>query len=351
MPKKFNTQILQRLFFTLILAHFTTSCLTPTKQFKNTKPPKVPDYTKNSNWAALPLKKDSADLCVYPANIRDKQDSAAVDVFYVHPTTYIYGRKWNASTNNRSVNKITDKHAVRNQASAFNGTGKIYAPRYRQANLYSYSAKATKSGDGAQALDLAYCDVKAAFVYYLKNYNQGRPIILASHSQGTHHAIRLLRDFFENDTLLKKQLVASYIIGLPFKKGEIKGIPPCDSANQTGCYVTWNTVPWGETTLYNIKFDSLECVNPLTWKRDTAFALPINNKGGLPQTFNRVDMALTDAKISTTGLLWIHRPTVPVKNYPTINSKRFHILDYNLFYMNIRENVKLKTERYFLFKR
>jgi len=59
-------------------------------------------------------------------------------------------------------------------------------------------------------------------------------------------------------------------------------------------------------------------------------------------------VGLSDAKVSSRGLLWLHRPHVSTKNYPTINSQRFHILDYNLFYMNIRENIKLRTEHYFL---
>ena len=33
---------------------------------------------------------------------------------------------------------------------------------------------------------------KAAFQYYLEHYNNGRPFIIASHSQGTYHAKRLI---------------------------------------------------------------------------------------------------------------------------------------------------------------
>jgi len=57
-------------------------------------------------------------------------------------------------------------------------------------------------------LELAYQDVKTAFEYYLKNWNQDRPIIIASHSQGSVHAQRLLKEFFE-DKPLAKQLVAA----------------------------------------------------------------------------------------------------------------------------------------------
>lgn len=324
-----------------------SSCLAPVRRFHNTKAPAAPNYANDICWSALPTKKDSADVCIYTADIKDKQLTTAVDVFYVHPTTYLYGGKWNANLTYKKVNQKTDQLAVRNQASVFNEMCKVYAPRYRQAVLFSYARYAQKKGDAPQAFDLAYTDVKAAFTYYLKNFNEGRPFIIASHSQGTDHTIRLLHDFFENDTLLKKQLVAAYIIGRPIKKGVIKAIPPCDSANQTGCYITWNTVLWNETTFYGMKVTNLECVNPLTWRRDTLYAPASLNKGGLPQSFDRIDTRLTDAKISPSGLLWAHKPNVTTKNYPSTNSTRFHIIDYNLFYMNIRENIKLRTEQYF----
>ena len=325
---------------------FLSSCLVPVHKFKTAKTPTAPNYAYDSCWAALPTKKDSADVSIYAAGIKDEQKTAPIDVFYVHPTTYLFGNKWNASLDDKEVNKKTDQLAVRNQASVFNEMCRVYAPRYRQAVIFSYWPHAEKKGNAPQAFDLAYSDVKAAFTYYLKNYNQGRPFIIASHSQGTDHTIRLLHDFIENDSVLKKKLVAAYIIGRPIQKGSIKAIPPADSANQTGCYIIWNTVRWGQTNFYGFKVNNLECINPLTWKRDTAYGSSLLNTGGLPQTFNRVDAGLNDAKISVTGLLWAHQPKATVKDYPYSDKKRFHVLDYNLFYMNIRQNIKLRTETY-----
>ena len=39
------------------------------------------------------------------------------------------------------------------------------------------------------------------------------PFIIASHSQGSTHAIRLLKEFVDSTTL-QQQLVAAYIIGM-----------------------------------------------------------------------------------------------------------------------------------------
>jgi alpha-beta hydrolase superfamily lysophospholipase len=71
-------------------------------------------------------------------------------------------------------------------------------------------------------VDLAYADVKAAFQYYLAHYNEGRPIIIAGHSQGTAHATRLLHEFFEHDPKLRRQLVAAYLIGI---QSEARRVP------------------------------------------------------------------------------------------------------------------------------
>lgn len=323
-----------------------TSCIFPSRRFNKIKTPLAPNYAIDSCWSALPTKKDSADVTIAAAGIIDGQATALIDVFYVHPTTYLFGTHWNASLDDKEVNGKTDRLAVRNQASVFNEMCKVYAPRYRQASIFAYAPYAERRGDAVKAFDLAYSDIKAAFTYYLKNYNNGRPFIMASHSQGTDHMVRLLHDFIENDSVLRMQVVAAYIIGRPIKKGSLKALPPADSANQIGCYVVWNSVKWGEKKYYGQTVNDLDCVNPLTWKRDTVTALHKLNTGGLPQAFNRVDAGLADAKISPNGLLWVHRPSAILKDYPYTDTKRYHVVDYNLFYMNMRQNIKLRTETY-----
>ena len=76
-----------------------------------------------------------------PKKIADKQATAAVDVFFMYPTIYT-GEKgdnqWNAPVNDPAFNKRVDESTIKFQASVFNGVGKVYAPRYRQAHITAY---------------------------------------------------------------------------------------------------------------------------------------------------------------------------------------------------------------------
>jgi hypothetical protein len=317
---------------------FFCSCLSPIVSFENSRTPSPPDYSRPEHWAALPTKKDSADAVPYRSNLKDGQADAKADVFFVYPTIYLTGKGWNADVNKMRLNRKIDKSTIRHQASVFNGCCRVYAPRYRQAVLYSYMRL---NGSGKKALDFAYEDVKKAFEYYLANYNNGRPIIIASHSQGTKHAMRLLHDYFDNDAALRKKLVAAYIIGGDLKRNAYKNIHPSDSASETGCIIAWNARRAGEK-MDKYFGDSLECVNPLTWRHDAAYAPVSLNKGSVPYGFSKIDMGVADAQISPSGLLWVHKKNK--KGFP--GRKRYHVIDYNLFWMNIRENANLRVENY-----
>lgn len=326
-----------------------TSCIFPLHKFDKARKPKAPDYSKNETWAALPDKEDKADLTIDNANIIDNQSEAKADAFFIHPTTYRIGFLWNGRMNKKRVNKRTDRLPIRYQASVFNGSCKVYAPRYRQASLVTYL---DKKGNAPKVFAFAYEDVKQAFIYYLKNYNHGRPFIIASHSQGTDHAVRLINEFIKKDSVLYNQFITAYLVGRPVNKESIKEIPQCKNKADCGCFNTWNAVPWGGQLLFRQDAGILVCNNPLTWKTDTMYASQELNKGSLPLSCDKIDEKLADAKISDKGLLWVHRPkNKSNRDYLYIESESFHNIEYNLFYMNLRENVKQRIDAYFLNKK
>ena len=113
---------------------------------------------------------------------------AAVDVFFVHSSSYV-GSRWNAPADDPTVVEATDRVGTGIQAAAFSGCCAIHAPRYRQANLTAFYRP---SPDGDRAIALAYEDVRYAFEAFEARRAPGRPFILAGHSQGSVHAERLL---------------------------------------------------------------------------------------------------------------------------------------------------------------
>jgi DUF3089 family protein len=318
----------------------------PKGSFIPVKVPPVPDYNDEKSWAALPTRLDSADL-LPSGDMVDRQSTSDVDVFFLHPTTYV-GKKgekmWNADLSDEKLNTRTDKTAIKYQATIFNGAGRVYAPRYRQAHLKSFYTK-KKKADAAGALALAYQDVKAAFEYYMEHYNEGRPIILACHSQGTLHAAQLMKEYFEGGEMMDK-LVVAYLIGMPVKGDYFTDIPPCESPEQTGCYCTWRTVKDG---YYPKKFyipnANIIVTNPLTWTLDKAYAPKELNAGAVLKKFDQGPILhFIDAR-ADDGLLMVSRPKIP--GVPFLPSRNYHIADMNFFYVNIRQNAQLRVEAYF----
>jgi hypothetical protein len=305
-------------------------------------PPAAPDYSQGCAWAALPDRLDNADLLPDSATMQNHEATADVDVFFVYPTSFFGKTGWNCDLNNEKVNQKTDDRSIKYQASVFNGSAKIYAPRYRQANYASFF---NFDGDGAKALDLAYQDVKQAFQYYLDHYNHGRAFILAGHSQGSYHLIRLCKEMIEGQALQQK-LVAAYLIGMPVKQNFFKDLPVCDAPEENHCYLTWNTFKVGfYPKYYDSFFKGAVCVNPLTWSTDTAYEKPSCHVGMMGPKFSKMNTELFGARVSQGGLLWVDPVIIPgMKISKTI--KVWHQGDINLFYGNIRDNLELRVANY-----
>ena len=297
------------------------------------------DYSQLNNWAAHPAKLDPSDLM--PEGDTMDYIGLMADVFFIHPTTYTGDDKgqdqWNASIDDDFLNQKTDKGTILFQASAFNHGGRLFSPRYRQAHLDAYFTDDKKSA--ALAFDLAYQDVKTAFEYFLKYENKGRPIIIASHSQGTTHAIRLLKEYFSNKPL-KNKLVAAYLIGMPVTKSEFGDIPLCQDSTDTGCFVTWRTFKSG--TLYPSD-NSIAVTNPLKWCTSDLYAPKSANLGTLLFDFYKIYPHHIDAQING-DILWANKPKFHGSIF--LRTKNYHIADINFYYFNIRENTKLRVKRF-----
>lgn len=323
-----------------ISALLLVSCTARPARFNSTSVPSAPDYSNLYYWAAHPDKDDPSDKVPH-ASLLNNTSIPDVDVFFLHPTIY-YGKakNWNADLHDQQLNEKTDQSTILHQASIFNAAGRVFAPRYRQAHLTAFFTSDKQSA--AEALDLAYADIADAFRYYLKNWNHGRPIILAAHSQGARHAIHLLKEFFDN-TPLREKLVVAYIVGWPVSVDEFKNIPVCSRPEQTGCFCSWHTVKYGYYPKGFPLGDSIAVVNPLTWFTDQTPAGKELNDGTVLRKFNLIQPGLADAQISN-GILWTHKPRFPGSFF--LMKRNYHIADFNFFYADVRTNALQRVKAF-----
>lgn len=339
--KIINKPISVKLLFIVftVVTFYNCKSTYKTQEFLQENIPPKPDYTKEDSWAVLPGKYTESFQEYASNNI----DTLKADVFYVYPTLISDKKdiRWNAPITDKEQNeKVLDK-AVLMQASAFATSGKVYVPFYRQAHLRSY--RLFDKG-GKEAQELAYSDVRSSFQVYLEKYNNGRPIIMVGHSQGTTHTSRLLKEFFDGKPL-QKQLIAAYIPGIRIKANTYTTIPAMNVPNETGGFVSWNTYkrnkyPKKDKNWYKGSLTT----NPITW--DNTKETNLNqHKGFLYKNGKIYKQALTIE--ITDGLVWSTNPKFPLRFFMSF-LKNYHAGDINLFWQDIRENAKLRTNAYLL---
>ena len=346
----------------------------PDKPFGELPHPPAPDYARPEFWAALPDRRDAADVAPENDPFGDRQATAAVDVFYIHPTTYREVAFWNQPIADTATNDWTDESVIARQASVFNACCKVYAPRYRQATSAAVYASADKKP--LEAYEFAWQDVRAAFVHYMKHWNHGRPYIIVGHSQGAAHVERWLNEFGKQPQY-RKLLVAAYPIGVAFSVGQLAtlggGIEICSTPTATNCLVSWNTFdragdPSGyvrqSQARYTQRFGKTEgaaiiCVNPLSFEASKPRVPAASNFGALPA---RRGVGLAASLAAGTnlpaleagrlgadcddGVLRVDSP--PKEGYAIVPlpGGMLHFNDFDLFYANIRLNAVARADAF-----
>jgi len=334
----------------------------PHHDFDPQKQAPAPDYKQLENWAAHPSKEDLADM--RPEGVKEGDPKLKqVDVFYIHPTGYLKGDSWNSDMDPNTGTEENTNWMMANQASVYNDCN-VYAPRYRQSTIYSFFDLDDPNSNGNKALDFAYKDVEKAFDYFINHYSNGKPFIIASHSQGSYHGLRLLKDKIDK-SVLSDRMVAAYLIGMGTISDKavapLSDISVCNSPDQTGCLIHYAT--YAETAPEDeyIK-EKLVCVNPITWKRDGDLGTKELHKGYVPQSgkynlkFYGSDAAngteflpLGPPQIAHThafcknGRLMV---AVQERENVLLGEGNYHGLDYMLFHMDIRANVKERVHAY-----
>ena len=322
----------------------------PKGHFEPAKAGAGPDYSLAGSWLAHPgASGDPAEW--HPSENLAPEKSGNAAIFYIHPTTYLESDRWNAPLEVGGDTEVRTRLFAQSQASAFNGSGEIWAPRYRQA---AYGAFLLDTRDAQAALDFAYRDVAAAFAQFVKEAGN-RPIILAGHSQGALHLERLLREEIAGRPIAKR-IVAAYIVGWPVSTVAdlpALGLPACAAPDETGCILSWMTFgeppnpdfilrDWEKTKGFNGRERRQEdalCVNPVSGTAGGAVR-PQDNPGTLIPTPDMRGAALQPGLVGahcSKGLL-ILDGAVPQLGSFVLPGNNYHVYDYALFWGAIRSD-------------
>ena len=294
------------------------------------------DYSDEENWAYL-----------------GGDEETKADVFFICPTVYMGEEdSYNMPLDDEDI-KYSFTGAINMEKGIYDDECSFYAPYYRQAALSVYELP---EEEGEQYFDLAYDDLSDAFSYYLEEYNDGRPIILAGFSQGADMCIRLMKEYFDDEEL-KDQLVACYAIGWRLTEDEVNEYPqliPASGEEDTGVIVAFNSeaeditdslmIPEGMKTY---------AINPLNWMTDGTPADKSLNNGACFTDYSGEIVTeipeLTGAYIDDVrGALKV--TDVTPEEYPAgLNifvDGIYHLYDYQFFYRNLEENVAARLSAY-----
>mgnify|MGYP002554866848 FL=1 len=277
-----------------------------------------PDYNNTAAWAYWRV-----------------GENKAADLFIVCPTVDL-------GTDGHTNMSLTDENikgnftgALNMQRGIYEKNCRMYAPYYRQATLADYTLPRQ---DAAAYFDLAYSDVRAAFLYYMHHENNGRPFVLSGFSQGAEMCLRLLKEFGNTD-FVKNNMVACYAIGWRFTPQEEKQYPyirPAQSADDLGTVIMFNSeAPEVTSSLMVPHGEKSFCINPLNWRTDGTMADKALNSGACFTDYSgsikREVPQLTGCCIDTErGVLKV--TDIDKKQYPPVLSiftdGIYHLYDY-----------------------
>jgi hypothetical protein len=288
----------------------------------------------------------------------EPEAEARYAVFFVHPTSYIRpaigpDSPWNAPLGDEEAEKRA-RLFLRGMASPFAAADEVWAPKYRQA---VFGAFLTDKPEAQLALDLAYRDVAQAFEFFLASIDDDEPIVLAGHSQGALHVLRLLRERIAG-TPLEQRVAMVYPIGWPISVAHdlpALPLPACATPEQAHCIVTCSS--FAEPAEPSQVFDRftappgydgeprgdgpIVCVNPLTGTLNGA-AEAADNLGTLKPTADFAEGDLVIGSVparcdQASGLLLIGDP--PDIGPGVLPGNNYHVYDIPLFWENLKRDV------------
>ena len=299
------------------------------------------NYSDTDNWAAI-------------SSNRDKP----VDVFLLYPTTY-QGEAALSSIDDAGMRERADGWLL-TSGSAFETAGNLYMPYYRQLNGI-WTLTLPSDEQTAYQLGAPKTDALAAFDYYIKNFNDSRPFILAAHSQGSTMVKEILFDYLLDNPEVADRMVAAYVIGYSVTEEDFERNPRirfAEGPDDTGVVISWNTVaPDAEPLPGSVILPGALAINPISWTRSDKPSPASDNLGSYVDSGNGYEkvMGLADAEVAVIGDNYgvvicstadAELYGMPAAAAAAFGTGSFHGADIQFYYFNLRENAERRVEAY-----
>ena len=307
----------------------------------------APDYSDPKNWLVIP------ENPTYP-----------VDVIYLYPSACT---DWNVER----ICAIDDasmiaqaKNYFEQSGKIFEGVGNIYAPYWRQVSSSFVIMRSPEEVKEAE-MEEPRTDVYAALDYYFEHLNNGRPWMIAGHSQGSSMLGKVLAEYMREHPDYYSKMIVAYRVGDGLTKSYLKANPhvkAAQSADDLGVCASWNTEGPANLGKHSLVVPP-ECVaiNPLNWRVDETPAGEELCLGCFFPVYGTPDQIPLEEKVSTVlnlerGVVLVTNPEMqkysivdsdPVTgkmSEPIFGPSSFHNCDYSFFYYNVRENAKLRAK-------
>ena len=303
------------------------------------------DYSKKRNWLSLP-----------------KTPDKEVDLLYLYPSSCEDPFADTICSVENPIMRLVAKRNFAQQASAFEPVAHLFAPYWRQVNgtkLSKMSFEEVYQSEWSEPRT----DVYAALDYYFENLNQGRPYFLAGHSQGSNLSLIVLSEYMKAHPDYYANMIATYCIGYSVTGEYLKENPhvkAAQAADDLGVVVSWNTEgPANKGRASLVVNPGAISINPLNWRTDEMPAGPELNLGSFVPHI--LDSGMDELPIRADAVLDLERGSVMVMNpafekytitaltglddlEPVFGPASYHGCDYSFFYLNIRENARLRAE-------
>ena len=303
----------------------------------------APDYSLPDCWLQVPeITKD-------------------VDTFYVYSTVYFdssfeEGAPDYAALDNPEMMLGALGEYVTN-ASVYEDSTNVFVPYYRQAGM-RYANEVSKTGNIDAALSgISYDDMSAALDYYFEKCNNGRPFIIAGHSQGSAMVRYILKNYFKKHPEYYERMVAAYAIGYSITKEDLESNPHMKFAtgeSDTGVIISWHTEgPKNvEENARNVAvLPHGISINPLNWKRDETYAPASENLGSYmanaeSEMYEITDVGADAKVVLSRGVIVTNTTYDQCGAAEFFGPQSFHEDDYTLYYNNLKANVAKRIAAY-----